>query len=95
MDTKTYWKNRKAGKRGQGEAPAPKRYAKGDKIKYTTREGIEAEYPNAQGQNMARVDGRLSMVNRKEARRKTRSHPATKKNFEYQQKKNNFAHTVK
>jgi len=92
MDTKQYWKNRKEGKRGQGERNEQTFYAKGDDIKYLTREGKEELYPNATGSHMIKKDGRLQMVNRKEARSKSRSHPATKKNYAYQVKKRNFSH---
>lgn len=70
-------------------------YAKGEEIKYINREGEEALYPNAQGQHLVRVQGKgLTYLSRKEARRKSRSHPATKKNFEYQSEKMGFKHII-
>ena len=96
MTKAQYWKNRTLGKRGQGEKDNPIFHAKGDEVKYITREGKTSLYANNTGENMQRSkSGKLIMVNRKDARKKNRSHPATKKNFEYQQIKNKFYHFTK
>jgi hypothetical protein len=94
MNATTYRKNREAGKRGQGEKAKPKIIKKGEPIEYTNREGQKAEYPNARGQHMIRIDGKLRIVNRQDARRKQRSNPATKKNYPFQHHAYGFSHPV-
>lgn len=92
----TYTKNRRAGKRGQGELPQPKIHPKGDTVKYLTREGEKAEYPNADGGHMIQVGRRFKKVNRTEARRyaNTKNRSASKPNYNYQVEKNGFKHAV-
>lgn len=70
-------------------------YPKGEEVKYITREGEEASYPNARGSHLVRIPGKgLQYLSRKEARRKSKSNPATKKNYGYQNDKLGFVHTV-
>lgn len=69
-------------------------YPKGAEVKYITREGEEAIYPNAQGSHLIRVHGKgIQYVSRKEARRVNRRTPATKANYDYQNQKLGFTHT--
>ena len=70
-------------------------YPKGEEVKYITREGEEALYPNARGSHLVRIPGKgLTYLSRKEARRVSRSTPATKKNYDYQFEKYGTIHQV-
>lgn len=81
-----YWKNRKQGKRGQGENLAGKFHPKGE----------DADYPNNLGSHMVKVGKSFNYVNRKEARRfeHTKDRAASHKNYRYQHDKNSFTHIV-
>lgn len=85
MSSKTlYWKNRKAGKRGQGDTPSGKLYKKGEKVEYVDRKGKKKEYPNAVGQHLVRVAGRgLQYLSRKESRRRAVDRDYTRSNYDY------------
>lgn len=70
-------------------------YPKGEEVKYTTREGVESTYPNARGSHLVRIPGQgLQYLSRKEARRRSRSTPATKSNYDYQFSKYGLIHAV-
>ena len=59
-------------------------YPKGTPVPYTTREGKEAEYPNALGEHMLKTKSGLQMFNRKDYRRSVHSkiRAFTKKGFD-------------
>lgn len=82
FDKKSYWKNRKAGKRGQGVIEQ-KVTPKGEPLFYTTREGEKKEYPNAAGGHRAfSPRGGIIALNRKESRRKNVDRTYTASNYE-------------
>lgn len=82
FDKKSYWKNRKAGKRGQGVIEQ-KVTPKGEPLFYTTREGEKKEYPNAAGGHRAFSSrGGIIALNRKESRRKNVDRTYTASNYE-------------
>lgn len=79
-----YWKNRRERKRGQGERIKPRIIPKGESVPYTTRENVEAQYPNAAGINMMRApDGGFMYVSRKQARRRAVDRDFTRPNIRY------------
>lgn len=83
FDKKSYWKNRKAGKRGQGVIEQ-KVTPKGEPLFYTTREGEKKEYPNAAGGHRAfSPRGGIIALNRKESRRKNVDRTYTAKNYDH------------
>lgn len=81
FDKKLYAKNRKAGKRGQGEIDV-KIIPKGETPKYIDRNGVEKELANALGQHRAFSSrGGIIALNRKEYRRRTKDRTYTSPNY--------------
>jgi hypothetical protein len=87
MDPQQYTKNRKAGKRGQGEPVQGVFHPKGDAFKYRNREDREAEYANDDGAHLVRGIGGFKQVSRKLARRKLKDRDYTKPNVEYRKER--------
>lgn len=67
-----YWRNRKAGKRGQSSRRGIKYYAKGEKLKHTKWDGTEVDYPNDEGSHgIINTKGQLVKLNRKQYRQRS------------------------
>ncbi len=79
-----YWRNRKNGRRGQGNRHNHKYYAKGESIKYRKWDtpDIESEYANAEGSHgIINTKGQLVKLNRKQYRLRSPSRMASKKGY--------------
>lgn len=89
FDKKEYWNRRRSDERGQNSVLVVF-YEKGKEVPSED----DKKFLNGLGEHLVRVRGKgLQHLNRVESRRASRSHPATKKNYQHQ-KENGFSHTV-